>query len=430
MNDLSCLKKFWLLIQLRRNAWQKTEDLLKLQEKKLRAIVKHAYENVEFYHRKFNSSNLKPSDIKTVQDLKKIPITTKQEVQENYPNGIVARGVDFRKCKKYRTSGSTGKPLSVILDANAEDYRAALFGRPFLECGLKLRDKMVEIVDQRHIKRKKEWYQHLGLLRRFYVSAAQSVEEQLPLMIAYRPNAIFGYSSWLYLLAKAIDEMGLSLSPKLMFSTAEILTQEQRRYLETCFKVDVFDFYGCVEVERVAWECTEHNGYHLDIDSVVTEFVKANEEVSSGERGKILLTCLYNYAMPLIRYDIEDLGVPSDEKCTCGRGLPLMKCVEGRADDMVIALDGKVFVPENFAQMMRNIPGIGQYRVIQEKKDMIVVQIVKGKGFTLKTTELITEEFRQILGSEVQVKPIVVDNIKRDSCGKLRAVLSKIKIPE
>ena len=426
---MSDLRKLWLLFQLRRNAWRRTEDLLKIQEKKLRAIVKHAYENVEFYHKKFDSEGLKPSDVKSVEDLKKLPVTTKQEIRDDYPKSIVAKEVDVKKCKKYRTSGSTGMPLTVILDKNAEDYRAAVFGRPFFECGLRLRDKMVTIVDERHVKRDKKWYQHLGLQRWFYVSASQRVDEQLPLIAAYRPDAIFGYPSWLYLLAKTMRKEGSEqLFPRLVFSTAEILTHEQRSCIESSLEVDVLDFYGCVEVERVAWECRERVGYHMDVDSVVTEFVKDNEEVSPGERGNLILTCLYNYAMPLIRYNIGDVGVPSNEKCTCGRGLPLMKHIEGRADDLVTAPNGKILVPENFAQMMRAIPGIGQYKVIQQKKNEIIVQIVKGAGFSQNTIRMVREEIKRILGSDVHVKAFIVSEIERDNSGKLRAVVSNVPI--
>ena len=426
---MSDFRKLWLLFQLRRNAWRKTEDLLKIQEKKLRAIIKHAYENVEFYHKKFDSLGLKPSDVKNVEDLKKLPMISKKEIRDNYPEGIVAKGVDIRKCKTYRTSGSTGIPLTILLDKSAEDYRAALFGRPFFECGLGLRDRMVEIVDERHVKRDKEWYQRLGLLGRLYVPATQSVDEQMPLIAAYKPDAIFGYSSWLHLLAKTMRKAeSKQLSPRLVFSTAEILTQEQRKCIESTFEVDVLDFYGCVEVERVAWECREQVGYHMDVDCVATEFVKDDEEVSPGERGNLILTCLCNYAMPLIRYNIGDIAVPTNEKCTCGRGLPLMKNIEGRADDMVIAPSGKILVPENFAQMMRAISGIGQYKVIQQKKDEIIVQIVKGTGFSQNTVKMVREEIKRILGSDVHVKTFIVNEVERDNSGKLRAVVTKVPI--
>lgn len=426
---MSDFKKILLLLQLRRNAWRKTEDLLKIQERKLRAMIKYAYENVRFYHEKFDSFGFKPSDFKTVDDLKKLPLTTKQEVRDNYPNKIVARGFSVEKLKKYRTSGSTGIPLSVVLDRNAEDYRAALFGRPFLECGLKLRDKMVEIIDPRNLPKRKKWYQNLGLLRRFYVSASQDVRCQLPLITAYDPDAIFGYPSWLCLLARLVhrsrDEQQ---SPRLVFSTGEILTEEQRRIIETSFETEVFDFYGCVEVERVAWECGEHMGYHCDVDSVVTEIVRNNEEVSPGERGTLILTSLYNYAMPLIRYNIEDIAVPTNEKCACGRGLPLIREIEGRADDMVIAPSGKIIVPENFAQIMRAIQGIGQYKVIQERKDLIVVQLVAGQGFSQKTIEKMVEELKKIIGHDIDVRTLIIDKIEKENSGKVRAVISKVPL--
>ena len=424
---MSDLRKFWLLFQLRRNAWRKTEDLMKIQEKKLRAIVKHAYENVEFYHKKFDSMGIKPDDVQSVKDLKKLPMVTKQEIQDGYPAEIVAKGFNIEKLEKYTTSGSTGMPLTVVLDGEAEDFRAAVFGRPFFECGLGLRDKMMFVGDVRHFPSNTTWYQKMGFLKRAYLSASVPVENDLPLIARHKPDAVYGYSSYILLLAHAVKKLGIrEVMPDLVFGTAEIMTKETRDAVKSVFNTEIFDLYGCVETERLAWECREHVGYHMDIDSTVIEFVKDGEEVAPGESGQIVLTCLYNKAMPLIRYAVGDVGTPTEEKCPCGRGLPLMKNIVGRTDDLVLRSDGRIVVPENFANIMRNIPGIAQFRVIQENENLIAVQLVKGKNFSEATVQRVIEDVKEVVGNDVTVEPRIVDEIEKDQSGKIRAVISKV----
>jgi phenylacetate-CoA ligase len=423
---MSDLRIIWYLNQLRKNQWLRTSEIEKIQSKKLRAIIKHAYDNVKFYHQIFDSIGIKPEDIKTAQDLSKLPIITKVDIQKNFLR-FVARGVNLAKCEKYRTSGSTGIPLTIISDKKADDFRAAVFGRPFFECGLRFLDKTIYIGDPRHFPRSKHWYQHLGFMRRIYLSAYDQVEGQIPLLQEYCPDAIFGYSSYIYLLARTIHERGINeIFPRLIFGTAELLDEETRRFINSVFQVKMFDLFGCVEVERTAWECSEHVGYHMDIDSVVMEFIRDGEVVAPGERGEIVYTCLYNYAMPLIRYNIGDVGIPSDEQCPCGRGLPLMKHIEGRVDDFILTPNGRIICPTVWTITLRNIPGIAQYRVIQERKDELVVQLVKGKGFSQNTIHQVQEEITKVLGNDVQIKPVIVEQITRDRSGKIRAVISKV----
>lgn len=426
---MSDLRKLWYIRRLRRNAWLKTEQLLRIQEKKLRMLLKHAYENVEYYHRKFGSVRLKPSDIRKVEDLGRLPVTTKEEVRKNFPEKITARNIDLNKCTSYSTSGSTGMPLTVVVDPKGNDYRASLFGRPFFECGLGFRDKMVFVGDRRHFPKKKEWFQKLGFLERKYLSAAEPVEKHLPEILDYKPEAIYAYPSYLFLLANAIQKLGIKgFSPKLVFSTAEVLSSQARKLIESLFDTKVFDLYGCVETERLAWECEEHVGYHMDIDSAVIEFVKDDEAVSPLEQGKMIITCLYNYAMPLIRYDIGDIGTPSDEECPCDRGLPLMKEILGRQDDFIILPNEIILTPRFFSHIVRSIPGIKQYKVIQESKSKLTMLIVKDEKFSNRTLENIATEVRKVVGKDMVIKLSVVKEIEREKSGKLRAVVSRVPI--
>lgn len=425
---MSEFRKLWYLYKLRRNAWLRTEQLLKIQEKKLRMLLKHAYENVEYYHKKFDSVGLKPDDIRKLEDLRKLPITTKEEVRRNFPEGITARNIDSDKCKSYITSGSTGMPLTVVVDPKGDDYRSALFGRPFFECGLGSRDKMMLVGDARRFPKNLKWFQKLGFLPRKYFSAAEPVEKNLPEILDYKPEAIYAFSTYLFLLTKAFQKVGIEdFSPRLVFATGEVLSAQARKLMESTLGSKIFDIYGCVETDRLAWECEEHMGYHMDVDSTIIEFIKDDEAVSPEEEGEVIITCLYNYAMPLIRYEVGDIGVPSSEECPCGRGLPLIKKILGRQDDLIICPDGRAVTYPVFIYIMKIIPGIAQFRIVQESRTKLTISIVKNEKFSNETLENVAEEVRKVIGEDMSLSLSVVEKIEKEKSGKIRAIISHVK---
>ena len=362
---MSNIRKLWYLHKVMKQQWLKTSELEEIQRKMLRGIIKHAYENVPLYHRKFNSVGVKPNDIKTVEDIRKIPITTKQELRDNFPDGVIARGVDVNKCWTSRTSGSTGIPLTVVYGEKDEDYEKAIALRPNLSCGQKIRDKWVVITSPAHATPKK-WFQRLGFFGPDGISLLTDIQEQISIIERINPDVIDGYSSAIYLLAKEIKETGNDkIRPRIIYGSAELLTDEMREYINSVFGVEIYDQFGCVELARTAWECPEHFEYHIDIDAVVMEFLSRGEAVGSGERGEIVYTGLYNYSMPFIRYAVGDIGVPTDEKCPCGRGLPLMKVIEGRTDAFVQVPNGKIFSPIIWTILLRPYK-LEHFKVIQE----------------------------------------------------------------
>jgi len=159
---LSNLRKAWNLYKLMKSQWKPYKELKELQEKKLRAIVRYAYQNIPLYHEKFKTAGTRPEEIKTIEDLTKLPFTTKSEIQANFPEKVIAPHVDLSKCWTPRTSGSTGKPLTIVYDEQAEDFEKATALRPNLSCGQGLLDKWIVITSPHHIKDKKRWFQRVG----------------------------------------------------------------------------------------------------------------------------------------------------------------------------------------------------------------------------------------------------------------------------
>lgn len=423
------LRKIWYLNELRRNQWLKRSELEKIQRRRLRAIIKHAYDNVEFYHRKFKAVGITPDDIKVVEDLIKIPVTTKSEVRNGFrTRQIINRGLDLSKCHLGRTGGSTGEPLTVVYDKKAEDFQKAVAIRSYMGAGGRFRDKWAIVTSPQRMLTKRRWFQQLGFLSPVYISLFDPAERHIDVLRRLKPDVLEGYSSSLWLLARAMRKNGIDdIKPRSLITSAEVLSQKVRNFISSTFGVEIFDQFGCIEVGRSAWECEEHAGYHMDIDALVMEFVEDNEEVAPGESGRLLYTSLYNYAMPLIRYDIGDICIHTEELCSCGRGLPLIKHIEGRTDDFVTIPNGRIFSPIIWTIIMRPIPGIAQFRVIQETKNRFVVQIVKDYDFSANTVPQVEEGIKRVLG-DVQVETEVVEEIPKDKAGKLRSVISKVKV--
>jgi len=422
---MSNIRKAWNLFKLMRSQWWSFEDLRELQEKKLRAIVKYAYENIPLYHEKYKDAGVMPEDIRTTKDLVKLPFITKADIINNYPNRIVAPGIDINKCWTSNTSGTTGTPMSVAYDTNAEDFEKATALRPNLNCGQKFFDKWAVITCPDHIGHKK-WFQKFGLFSQEQISLFEDTKKQVQLLEKINPDILDGYSSSLYLIAKEIQaSANKKVNPKIIYGTAEMLTAKMRGFINSVFNVEMFDQFGCVEMGRTAWECPEHSGYHIDMEAVVMEFIKDNEQVEYGERGEIVYTNLYNYAMPFIRYTSGDVGIPTDEKCPCGRSLPLMKILEGRKDAFMQTPDGRIIVPTVWIILLMHYT-FEQYKVIQETINKINIQIAPGRDFKLENIPKIKNDVSKLMGPEVIVDIQIVTEIPREKSGKIKPIVSKL----
>jgi len=403
-----------------------------LQNKRLRAVVEHAYENVPYYHKLFSSIKLKPDDIKTKKDLVRIPVTTKKILQKLPLSERVAKGVEITKCIKSRTSGSTGEPLDVFLSKKELSYRIAMQTRVY---GLNVINKKANILSPESFGRKDSYLSilrkglnYLGLWRRYDLSIFEEPQQLLLKLMKIRPDVIEALPSIMKLISEYIRSKNThGLTPKLMFTRAELLSKRDRHQIETAFGTKLTDLYGIVEFGIVAWECEKHQGYHINSDMVVMEAVKDNRQVY-GEEGEVICTDLTNYTMPLIRYALRDRAILTKERCRCGRSFPLIKLIEGRSDDFITLPSGKIISPILLEVSLKKINGICQYKLVQEKIDTFNVQIVKGQDFREARIDEFERVLRRILGSDIQVNINVVDEIYREKSGKIRSIISKLPV--
>lgn len=404
------------------------------QNERLKEIVGYAYENVPFCHRKFGEAGIRPSDIRTVEDLKKLPLTSKDEIRNN-SDSVLSKKYDVSELQIHRTSGSTGQPLHFYVSAVEDEYRKARHLRANAVCGQKLRDRYVTITHPLYFSQTTRLQRLLGLYAPMPVSVFDDVERQVLTIEKLKPDIIDGYASSLLLLAKRVEEKGVkTFRPRFLISGADLIDKHSRRYVERVFNVPFYDQYACAELERIAWQCEERAEYHIDADSIILECVDADgEKVAPGETGEIVCTSLFNHAMPFIRYRVGDVGQVSEEdNCPCGRTFPLIKIMEGRKDAVILLPDGRAM--SSFAiiaamYQLRFYSEIEQFRVVQ-KKDSLFSFLIKLKEDRVNQESAereLVELFRRILdvkGDELSFEVNFVDSIPLDESGKFRIVIS------
>jgi len=424
---LSYFYRLYYIAQLKRHQWLDEKDLTEIQNRKLRKLINHAYHHVPFYHDLFDSSGLRPSDVSCVKDLQKIPILTKEDVRKNYPNKLVANGIDIAKCHVSSTTGSSGVPIKVGFSDRGHDFLYALALYIWFELGLRLKDKFVTIQHRNYQTDNNILFKKLGIFNWENISIFTPVEDILKGLINSKPDVIYSYPSMLLLLSQEIEKKNAGIKPRLIVTSGETLTEHSRHKISNAFNSEIRMWHGAEEFGGMAFECRNHSGYHWINDTAIIELVKNDRNVEDGEDGEMVVTGLTNYITPLIRYKLGDIGTHTSERCSCGRGLPLIKSIEGRTDDFLILPSGKKISPR-MINVIEDIPGVSMYKTVQEAKDRIIVNLVKGKGFNQETISQIKKHIKKgCLGEDVQVDVKLVDSMPLDGRGKLRAIISNVK---
>jgi len=294
-----------------KSQWYPPLEIKKLQEKKLHALLKHAYENVPYYHRVFKERGLKPEDIHNVDDLIRLPVLTKEIIRNNFSD-MVAKNARKEDLVEMATGGSTGVPLKFYSNPLVDTLKWAAMFRARIWHGVTRIDKTLSI--QGVIPPKEQWSK-----KDFYISAfdlgADTLEKHAKNILEFQPDFITGYSSAIYIMAKFMEKEGYDkVMPKAVESQSEVLYPYQKELIERVFGCKVFDHYGSKETSIPACECQEHSGLHISVENGIFEFVQDDEQVSSGERGEILITDFINYSMPFIRYKVGDISSPIDDE--------------------------------------------------------------------------------------------------------------------
>ena len=269
------------------------------------------------------------------------------------------------------------------------------------------------------------------LLPAFEMSPAK-LDDFIRRIRAFRPRMIFGYPSALAHIARHAQASGQRLDDlgiRVAFVTSERLYDEQRAYIAAAFGCAVANGYGGRDAGFIAHECP-YGGMHISAEDIIVEIVDASGRVlPAGEAGEIVVTHMATREFPFIRYLTGDVGVLDEGECECGRGLPMLKEIQGRTSDFIVAADGTLMHGLALIYVVRDLPGIEKFKIIQETKQLTRVILVTGSGFTESLVSTIETGFKARLGDDVSVVVERATDIPPEASGKFRYVVSRVPVP-
>ncbi len=393
------------------------------QEVLLRQLLEYAAENSPFHRARFAQAGFRPADLRSVQDLKRLPTLSKDDLRSESER-ILCRGYDASNTMHKRTGGSTGVPVHVRMDYQAASIKRAAVERhdgwagwrPGVRCAAVWGDT----------DKPQSWKSRLRnalSTRTTYLDTLCFTEEKLAAFVRVlrteRPPMLFGHAHSVFRLAEYVARTnGPPIAFRGIITTAMTLSPEERMRIEEVFATPVFNRYGCEEISIIASECEAHAGMHVFAEGVLLEY---GTGARPGEPAKLLVTDLLNRAMPLIRYEIGDLAIPEDCPCPCGRGLPLLREVSGREADFLYTPEGKpVFGISILDTFVIHIAGIKQLQIVQDRLDHLRIRVVRDREFSDDTTAKLGNTIRKVFGEVMTWNAEYVPAIELTPAGKYR----------
>lgn len=419
--------------ELERSQWLSAAELAELQHKKLRRFLTRIAETVPYYQRLFAELSFDPQAVSSAADLQRLPLLDKATIRQ-HADDLKARGAN--QLKRFNTGGSSGEPLIFYLDNERVSHDVAAKRRATRWWGVDIGDSEIvlwgspiELGSQDKFRLLRDKLFRSELLSAFEMSEA-NLNYFIERIRQAKPAMLFGYPSSLALLAAHASQKGIAMDDlgiKVAFVTSERLYDHQRAAIEQIFGCPVANGYGARDAGFIAHQCPE-NSLHLSAEDIVVEIVDADGKVlPPGHSGEIVVTHMATSGFPFVRYRTGDVGVLSDDLCSCGRGLPVLARVEGRTTDFVVAADGTIMHGLALIYVLRDMPEVQEFRIVQESLLQTHVEVVASPGAPQsETTRKIQQAFRQRLGESVDVQIVFVPVISRESSGKYRYVVSKV----
>lgn len=431
------------------------KKLKKYQDKALRKMVKYAY-MVPVYNKKYREHGIHPNDIKGVEDIDKLPLITKDDFREHYPNGIIPKRFDKEHNFLLSTSGSTGKPVFIYCDPFSAIKSLTGYIRTLKAYGADWRkSKIALIIDLApgSIEQAIFVKSMTPFLRKFislnnikYLHVGEKTETLLKEINEFKPEYLGSDPNMLRELAILKNNgYGKDISPRYLCSSGAMLDRYTKQYVEKAFDAKVLNLYGTTEAGLLAFECLRGDHYHVNSDFVFLEFLdNEHKPVSYGKSGRLVVTKLYGKGTPIVRYTgIEDIVTPIEKKTSCGITTQMIKHIEGRLMEVVILPNGTKIAPFHVTTIPASVMDdfktykIKQFQIIQHKVDEIEVLVViddKLRSVGVSAEKLLREiknRFKHKTGDDVNIIVNEVDEIEKDvRSDYVRLVVSKVKRPD
>ena len=422
--------------ELQQTQWYSPEQIREYQLVRLQKLIKHAYETVPFYRKRYDEYGVRPEDIKDLHDITRFPILTREDVR-SAGNEMVSSHYSKRKLFHGHTSGTTGSPLSCYWDKqtcvynNATDWRQKFWG------GVNYGEGIALLLGRTIVptnKKNPPFWQHDRIHNMLWMSSFHLSEKYLPHYIKklshYQPAAIEAYPSTAYILARYLKKTGQKLPVKAVFTSSETLLPTQRELIEEYFQGPVFDFYGMAERVAFAGQCPEAHEYHLSFEYALNETVDAaGKKVEPGQEGYLVGTSLHNFGMPFIRYKTSDVTSIITDQCKCGRHMPRFSGITTKDEDIIVTPEGKLISSSVLTHPFKPLDAVQESQIVQEDVDCLRVKIVRREGYTDNDSDKLVAALRERVGPSIRIDLEFVDHIPRTKAGKFRWVISKVPLP-
>ncbi|MFC5439095.1 phenylacetate--CoA ligase family protein [Rhodanobacter ginsenosidimutans] len=421
------------LADYQRDQWLVPEQIAALQWQRLKRLLEHCQREVPYYQRRWRELGVVPADIRNLDDYAKLPLLTKADIRANFDE-LQADSWRGRLLTK-ATGGSTGEPMRFGYTRESNDRRTAVMWRGYEWAGSRMGRRTLFLwggavgEPTRTHQLKDAIYNRLfarHVLNSFHMTEA-NMAEYADAIDRYCPEIIVAYVGPLVRLAQwLIANKRRIWRPQGIIGAAEALHEFQREIIEQAFGAPAFNTYGCREFMLIAAECEKRHGLHVNADHLVVELHKPQHAPPDTHTGEVVITDLFNYGMPFLRYANGDMATAATEACSCGRGLPLLSRVEGRVLDAIRTPSGHVLPGEFFPHMLKDVPGVQRFQLVQRRLDRLDLAIVRGADFDEDSLAYIRREVAKVLGDSVALDCRFVEDIPLTPSGKLRVTVSEL----
>ncbi len=416
--------------QMEEAQWWAPERIAEASVQRLRTLLADAGAHVPYYRDLFRRIGFDPAQVAGVEDLQRLPFLTKPVIRAQTE---ALKHAQAQGLSRFNTGGSSGEPLVFFIGRERVSHDVAAKWRATRWWGVDIGDPEIVVwgspIELGAQDRMRQWRDRLlrtTLLPAFEMSDAK-LDGFVDTIRRRRPKMLFGYPSALSYIARHAEKRGVAMDDlgiEVAFVTSERLYDDQRATIARVFGCRVANGYGGRDAGFIAHECPA-GGMHLTADDIVVELIGADDRpVAPGEAGEIVVTHLATRDFPFIRYRTGDMAVMDTRRCACGRGLPLLKEIQGRSTDFVVAADGTVMHGLALIYVVRDLAGVQSYKIVQRSRQHTTVQLVVDASFDRGQAQAIAAGFRQRLGETVQVDVEFVPQIAPEKSGKFRYVVS------
>ncbi len=420
------------LRSLERTQWLEPGALRELQAERLRSFLARAGSSVPYYRERFRQLGFDPAALRSVSDIRELPLLTKADIRTHAES---LRSDVAGPLRKYSTGGSSGEPLVFQVGMARVSHDVAAKWRATRWWGVDIGDpetvlwgSPIELGAQDRVRLWRDRMLRSQLLPAFEMSDAK-MDGFIDRIRRQRPRMLFGYPSALALVAKHAESRGVSMADlgcRVAFATGERLFDTQRALISRVFGCPVANGYGARDAGFVAHQCPA-GGMHVCAEDIVVELLDGQGvPVPDGEPGEIVVTHLATEDFPFIRYRTGDIAVADPGRCSCGRGLPLLREIQGRSNDFVVAADGTVMQGAALTYVLRDLPGVEAFKIVQESLHRTRVYIVAADTFDRASTRRIEAGFKRRLGDGVEIVVDFVAHIAPEKSGKYRYIVSQV----